>query len=164
MRIIHASVLTLVLLGTSGVRGQSAASPSSSANVISLTQAPPANRSAATVTSVLDDAPTNPGLDDSLPANCVPQQFWFRADYLVWWIRKETPPSIISTLPNSLALANSFPAGSGTTIFPLNNQLSFKPFDGLRINTGIWLNGERTIGIDVSGFMTEQNSKNVIYG
>ncbi len=124
--------------------------------------------------SAVDDGvgPASPGVLENtgvgggempLPGNCVPQMFWFRADYLVWWLRKEQTPPIIQSLPDSLALTSDLPPGSATTLFPGNNQLRYNGLSGLRLDAGLWLTADHQFGIDVGGFAIQNRTLSAAY-
>jgi hypothetical protein len=105
---------------------------------------PPIAAPAWTVTNA--PVPTTP----LLVAPAVPR-FWIRADYLLWWNKSGplsaplvTQGSINDSMPGALVQL-------GTQILYGGNGIDFRALSGLRVESGVWLNQDRTLGID-SGF------------
>ncbi|HYV38480.1 MAG TPA: BBP7 family outer membrane beta-barrel protein, partial [Gemmataceae bacterium] len=77
---------------------------------------------------------------------------WASVEYLVWWIKDAPVPALVTTGdPKEGALAGAL-GSPGTRILFGGSDLSFDAFSGVRINLGGWLNCDRTIGVEVSGF------------
>jgi hypothetical protein len=144
-------VLALALFTTTSVWGQA----TNSAPTVPPTGANNTDPYAPALTTAPDD-----GLDLTQGRNCGPQLFWLRADYLLWWVRKETMPTLISTVPKSLENAITLPPGAAVPVFPIGDELNYKPFNGVRLNLGAWLDSSHTWGIDMTGFVTDQQTNN----
>ncbi|MBY0525224.1 MAG: BBP7 family outer membrane beta-barrel protein [Gemmataceae bacterium] len=102
----------------------------------SFAQKVPAEKVALPPAGVLPQVPgidvSAPGCADCAADPCVPC-FWGSGEYLLWWI-KDAP---VQTFDADL--------DSGT-------------FSGGRVTAGGWLNRERTIGLEGTGFLLEQRS------
>ena len=178
MRTGHACVLAMVLFGSTPAWGQMnptgrdpSASPLGPRTSSALFDGDFANASDGKIvpaqatrtepsmpTSVLFNRDVPNDEPDTLGANASPQRLWLRTDFLLWYIRKTAVPPLIQTIPDSLANQNNPPANAATNLFPNTNQLGYKVFDGLRVNAGMWFDSTQRIGIDVSGFVLEQNA------
>jgi hypothetical protein len=178
MRIGNCFVLALMLGISADAFGQATndlkmVPPNVVKDVLPTPTVPPTSApqpSAAQPNSPYPSQPTDPSqagpfnepggyMDDLIvPANTVPKLFWFRADYMASWIRKENSPPLIQSLPGIFANAGTIPPNAPNTIFPINNQLKFGELNGLRINTGIWLTEDHSWGLDVTAFATGRAS------
>ena len=174
MRITNAWVLTVVLFGSAPLWGQDPkdANPPTQ----TTTAAPNADTPGASAPDPDSLAPTTPVIpgvpgpldyprvgegDSPIPPNCVPQHFWFHADYILWFMRSDKTIPLIDTIPFSPS--STFDYSSATTLFPKGNEVGHNPLSGLRIDTGAWFDNSHQFGIDVSAFGTEQNSKGAFY-
>jgi hypothetical protein len=80
---------------------------------------------------------------------------WVSADYLVWWVKNgpvSTP--LLTTGPAAglgvLGAVGTRPVGE--------DRFNYGAFSGLRLGAGVWLDEERTVGFEASGFLLEQRS------
>jgi hypothetical protein len=80
--------------------------------------------------------------------------FWFDIDYLYWWIRNAPAPALVT---NGGAIATP----GGAVLFGGSN-LDDKGLNGLRLETGLWVDPQRMLGFDVGAFGFEQRS--VLFG
>jgi hypothetical protein len=100
------------------------------------------------------------------PDNCLPFHGWARADYLFWWMRNTPLPVPIVTTgnppvgfdPNNVNTVNT--AGAigqpGTRVLIGDESIPFRPFSGLRLTAGLWLDDSETFGAEGSGFALER--------
>ncbi len=87
-------------------------------------------------------------------------QFWARADYLLWWTKSAPLPVPIVTTGNS---AVGFPtlntAGAigspGTRVLLGDSNLNYDAFSGVRLSIGKWFDTEETYGAEISGFLLQ---------
>src|SRR5262249_26876211 len=106
-------------------------------------------------------APPGPGCDLSLPAD-TPNAFdpdcrsrpdycckgmWLSAEYLAWALRDPHIPPLIST--GAIGTA-------GAGVLLQDDNLEYHYWSGARINAGFWLNSDRTVSIEGSGFVLEK--------
>jgi hypothetical protein len=93
--------------------------------------------------------------------NC--PRVWASAEYLLWWLKDAPLGAPIATRGS---LTDAFPGALGQpgthVISP--GRLDFAPFSGSRITLGGWLNDDRTIGIEGSGFLLESASARYFTG
>jgi hypothetical protein len=101
--------------------------------------------------------PSGPGCDDL---------FWFRAEYLLWWIHNSPVPTLVGTSPTDQVIASST-TGSSIAINSLfggpANDLSFGAQSGIRLGTGVWLTDDHCIGIDASYFQLQQGKQSAFF-
>jgi hypothetical protein len=93
--------------------------------------------------------------------------FWFSADYLLWWIREQSvPPLVTAGSPN-----DPIPAGLGQRRTVVISPQTFSSFSGgefdsgqhygAKFTGGIWLNKSETVGIDASFFYLVQKTASI---
>jgi hypothetical protein len=112
---------------------------------------PPVVAPAWTVTNTPVTAPP------MLEAATVPR-FWLRADYLLWWSKNgplsaplATQGSINDPIPGALGQPN-------TQILYGGNGIDFRALNGLRLESGLWINQDETFGIESGLFLVGGNS------
>ena len=93
------------------------------------------------------------------------QGWWGQADYLLWWIRPMSTPSLIQAVPSASAIASAtngstLAAGSAQSLFPTTNNLRFGAFSGVRGTAGY---NFESFGLEVSGFYLGQQSRSASY-
>jgi len=74
---------------------------------------------------------------DTCDEDDAPARLWFQADYLLWFLRSDSLPPLVS-----VATSN----GNGN-VYP-NGSINHGGFSGVRGTAGMWLDDERTIGIE----------------
>jgi hypothetical protein len=78
-------------------------------------------------------------------------RFWLRAEYLLWWNKKGPLSAPLATLGS---INDAFPGAlgqPGTQILYGGDGITFRSLNGLRFESGLWLDQERTFSIE-SGF------------
>jgi hypothetical protein len=116
------------------------------------------------------DAPPGPGGDLSL-SNDIPNAFdpqcpkpragyccngmWFSAEALLGWFRDPGLPPVAS------AGGTGVVGAAGTTTVVVGADLDVNPLVGARASAGFWLNADRTMSIEATGFVTERGGGNV---
>jgi hypothetical protein len=86
-------------------------------------------------------------------------QIWFQAEYLLWWIRPGSMPSVVGTAPSNLVSTGSLPSDSITSLFGSDsNGLDYKAQSGVRLSLGYWFDSAQEWGIDGSFFQLEQKT------
>src|SRR5436190_8763824 len=94
-------------------------------------------------------------------------RFWLKSEYLLWRFKDAPLPAPIAVLvdPNALVPGQNPGAigSAGTTVISPN---SFDPglFSGTRATAGVWLDEERTLGLEVSGFLLESRTDSFLAG
>jgi hypothetical protein len=77
-------------------------------------------------------------------------RFWAGADYLLWWIKDSKLPPLVTTGPAASGGALGYP---GTSIlFGGTHDYDHEDFSGGRFTAGMWLDCERTVGLEGSYF------------
>ena len=119
-----------------------------------------------------------PGRVPDLPALEMPMRsdpacgplFWARGEYLLWWVKNaQLPVPIVSTgdpnvgfpLNNGLAGAIGQPS---TQVLLGGNGANLGTFSGFRLTLGGWLDNNRTVGIEGSGFSLEKRTSRFYVG
>ncbi len=91
------------------------------------------------------------------PADCG-LRVWVSTEYLLWWFKGAPLGTPLATIG---APADTPPGALGQpgTMYASPNRLNYStPFAGGRITAGLWLNDERTVGVEASGFVTERRT------
>jgi hypothetical protein len=86
-----------------------------------------------------------------------PPRVWFRADYLLWWIKDGPLPVPLATRGGSFA-PNFLIGTAGTDVILGGKDQDFGTFAGGRISHGRWFGSEQTFGVDISAFLLESRS------
>ncbi len=91
-------------------------------------------------------------------------RFWFRTEYLLWWVKDaQLPVPIVTTgdptvglnVPVNTAGAIGSP---GTTVLHGGNSAGFGAFSGFRFVFGGWATVEQQIGWEAGGFLLERRT------
>jgi hypothetical protein len=82
---------------------------------------------------------------------------WANTEYLLWWVRKgPATPSLLTTS----SFPDAFNAGAigadGTHVLLGGQGLDYGTFSGVRLSLGGWLDGDRSFGLEGSGFLLER--------
>jgi hypothetical protein len=123
------------------------------AAVALVEQAAPA---AAPAPAVVTSVPATPVLESGTTGPAIPR-VWASTDYLAWWIRPAqlTAPLVtVNPNPATIAALNE----PGTRILAGGRDVGLGTFSGMRATLGGWLDDEASLGLEVSGFLLEQNS------
>lgn len=82
-------------------------------------------------------------------------RMWFTADYLLWWYRPQTAPTLAVRVPDGLAGA----AAPATTIplYPNDGEIDYGIASGIRLSAGGYFTD--IFGVDASYFRLEQMSE-----
>ena len=81
---------------------------------------------------------------------------WFRAEYLLWWIRDANVPPLVTTgspfdpIPGAL--------GQPGTVVLTDDELDYGSLNGARFTFGTWLDDCRTHGVELGYFFLEEGS------
>ncbi len=85
-------------------------------------------------------------------------RFWLGADYLLWWTKKgPLPTPLVTTGPPDAYIIGGLTQPGTRLLFGGADQ-DFGTTNGLRVDTGLWLDGDRTWGIEGGYFGLEQRS------
>jgi len=90
-----------------------------------------------------------------------PPRFWARGEHLLWWVKDAPiPVPLVTTGDPNVGFGTGVPiAGAlgqpGTRVLFGNSPVDLGTFSGLRLTAGAWLDDERTIGFEGSGFLLE---------
>jgi len=89
------------------------------------------------------------------PAN----RFWIDTDYLLWWTKNgPLPVPLLTTGPASAPIIGGLTQPGTTVLFGGSSQ-NYGMSNGLRVDTGIWLDSERDWGLNSSFFILEQRAR-----
>lgn len=91
--------------------------------------------------------------------------FWIEGGYVMWWFKSATPdfPLITTGDPANDATAGSL-GSSSTRIVHDGSSLYPGLVSGMRINAGVWIDNENTLGLEVGAFFTQQRRRTVSAG
>jgi hypothetical protein len=87
--------------------------------------------------------------DEGFTPTILPRLGWLRSDYLVWFVKHSSTPSLIQSVSDS---------GTVRNLFPDNNRINYNAFAGVRVNGGFWFDGTQRLGLDLGAFGLEQRS------
>jgi hypothetical protein len=88
-------------------------------------------------------------------------RIWVSAEYLLWWIKDERLPPLVTAGPASSGGVLGAP---GTVVLFGGDHTDEEPFSGGRFTVGAWLNECQTIGIEADFFFLGQRSNNFVAG
>ncbi|MFL5244189.1 MAG: BBP7 family outer membrane beta-barrel protein [Gemmataceae bacterium] len=96
---------------------------------------------------------------NSSPAFCnESSRAWFSADYLLWWVRKGSlPRPLVVTGPETDAFPGALDQPNTASLLG-GNGLRDNVFSGLRLEGGMWLDAEQSLGIEGSAFYLEKRT------
>lgn len=77
-------------------------------------------------------------------------RFWLSGEALLWWLKGDHAPALIATGPFSGG--GILAPGTGATVLFGGRTMEDDPQWGFRITAGYWLDCDRTLGVEVSGF------------
>ncbi len=138
--------------------------------VIAQTPTPSNNSSAPTINVTVDSPGSNPPTSEPQPSdptaspihaladNDTPNRVWFNAEYVLWFIRGQSAPPLLQSVPGNTTGSSLSTAQTPTTLFPSDERINYHMFNGLRLQGGFWFSSEPRLGLDASGFFLDQNS------
>jgi hypothetical protein len=101
-------------------------------------------------------APVAVADDGSIPADVRPgdaDRVWFRADYLLWWLKRSPVPVPLVTTTSDLTSqppAALFQPGTSSVLG--GQDVSSGAHSGIRLGGGGWIDDRRTIGVEANYF------------
>jgi hypothetical protein len=91
-------------------------------------------------------------------ASAYPYFTWASAEYLLWRFKNgPKPPPLVTTGPADAANPAVLGAQGTVVLFP-RDQTEYGGFAGGRWEAGFWCDACETLGVEVSGFLTEQRA------
>jgi hypothetical protein len=93
---------------------------------------------------------------------------WARVDYLLWWV-KDAPlpvPLVTTGLPsvgfdptlvNTVNIAGAI-GQPGTQVLYGDHNVHFRPFSGMQLTLGSWIDDDEYFGLEGSGFFLERHT------
>jgi hypothetical protein len=88
-------------------------------------------------------------------------RFWVEADYLLWRVRGDSLPPLVTTSPQGTARADAgVLSNPGTTTLFGNSTVNNDWRSGGRIQAGYWLDSEQKWGIEANFFMLDDADAN----
>jgi hypothetical protein len=84
-------------------------------------------------------------------------RFYFAAEYLLWWLKSDHVPPLVTTGPATFPVAV---LGARTTTVLSDPDLDHDSHSGVRIRAGYWLNCEQSCGIEFNGFLLGNEGRN----
>jgi hypothetical protein len=100
---------------------------------------------------------------DATPACCIDNccktgyRFWADAEYLIWFMKGDSVPPLVTTSPAGTPQSMAGVAGPGTTVLYGNSTVNDNGRSGGRIDFGFW-NECGTCGIEFNFFMLGSNA------
>lgn len=90
---------------------------------------------------------------------CFGNRWYGSAEYLLWFIRGQTLPPLLTTGPLTAAVPGAL-GQPGTTVLYGGNTYDNNPYSGVRLRGGYWFNDSHGLGLDLGGFFLGSNSNN----
>lgn len=90
-------------------------------------------------------------------------QWWTDVDYLMWFVK---PVCLVPVTLTTGSPADPVPGALGqphTTPVMGDHKFEFGPLSGFRPTFGVWLDADKTIGLEASGFLLEQGSAKIAF-
>jgi hypothetical protein len=97
-----------------------------------------------------------PGFEAEPPP---PPRFYVRGEYLLWWIRPDHAPPLVTTGDAQLGAQAGVLGGASTVVLD-NGNLTNNPQSGGRFFAGLYLDDCGSKAIEVGGFFLGQTSRN----
>ena len=111
-------------------------------------------------TPVTDAAPLVVPLTQSEPVSRGERNFWTSADYMYSWFRGGNLPPLVTTSPAGTDRTVAGIIGGNTTTLFGDSPVNGSGRSGMRFQAGIWLNSERTLGVEAGFTVFEGQSTN----
>jgi hypothetical protein len=90
------------------------------------------------------------------PGNGDAGRWWGQVDYLLWWIKGDSLPPLLTTSPTGTTAATAgVPGRDRTTLLFGNETVNGGDRSGARLTLGYWFDQGHTFGIDASYFIVE---------
>jgi Putative beta barrel porin-7 (BBP7) len=105
---------------------------------------------------VLTEAPADDRYQPTQDASAYPAFMWTSADYLLWRIKggRQLPP-IVTTGPTTADNPAVLTDPTTVVIYP-HDSVDYDAFSGGRLAAGFWFNSCESLGLEISGFLTEK--------
>lgn len=145
-----------------------AATPAPEASKKTDAQPPaPAKTTAGPLTTVA--APTHfavqaPSGDYGAHSAVPPWHFWANIEYLFWWTKDDQAPILVTEGPPTQPPGVVGSLGDGSTVPLFTGDLRQDPYSGLRAFAGLWLDRERSWGVEAGGFWLGDREDPVHFG
>jgi hypothetical protein len=89
---------------------------------------------------------------------CNRPRLYGSVEYLLYWFENQRVPPLVVIAPSRSPFRN--PAGVPGEVVLLGGQrVDFGGIDAMRVTSGYWLDSQQNIGIEASGFLTEQQAE-----
>ena len=118
---------------------------------------PPATTPATTPATGGRDSFEGPGACDVVPPSR-PATFWGSAEYLLWRVKGDTLPPLVTTSPIGTPQGAAGVAGTPGTFTLFGGGVNDDFRSGGRIRVGTWLDCQQCLGIEASFFMLADSS------
>ena len=84
------------------------------------------------------------------------ERFWASAEYLLWWVRGDRLPPLVTTSTPGVPLAQAGQLGApGTAVLFGDDRVNNDARSGARLGVGCWLDDCQRLGVGVEGFWLE---------
>jgi hypothetical protein len=88
---------------------------------------------------------------------CFGNRWYGSAEYLLWFIRGQSLPPLLTTGPLTSPLPGALDQ-PGTAVLFGGNTLANNPYSGVRLRGGYWFNDCHGLGLDLGGFILGGNA------
>jgi hypothetical protein len=95
---------------------------------------------------------------------CKLDQFWLRAEYLLWWIKNGQVPTLVTASPGNTPRPLAGVPGQDGTMQLFGGDLNYNAFSGGRLTAGFALPGFDNLGLESTYFFLGQRGINFVAG
>lgn len=128
---------------------------------VSLKQLPPEKKLPTDLPRRIHDKPAVPEASEAIrtaSGGCREERFWFTADYLLWWMKNSPVPAPLITLGDPGDRVPGALGQPGTQVLYGGSGDQLGAFSGVRLGVGFWLDRERTLALEATGFLFERRT------
>jgi hypothetical protein len=88
---------------------------------------------------------------------CNRPRFYGSVEYLLYWFENQRVPPLVAIAPPRAPIG--LPVVPGEIVLFGGQKVDYDGIDSMRVTTGYWLDSQQSLGVEASGFLTEQNAK-----
>jgi hypothetical protein len=91
---------------------------------------------------------------------CFGNRWYGSAEYLLWFIRGDSLPPLLTTGPIAAAVPGALGQPGTSILFGNNSTFNNNPYSGVRLRGGYWFGDNHGLGLDLGGFILGGDSRN----
>ncbi len=91
---------------------------------------------------------------------CFGNRWYASAEYLLWFIRGQSLPPLLSTGPLVSPVPGALGQPGTAVLFGNNSNFNNNPYSGVRLRAGYWFGDCHGLGLDIGGFFLGGDNRN----